>query len=374
VPVAASGTPIRVGWINIQGGASSSQPNTTVGARAAAAYVNGELGGIEHRPIQLVECFTDTTAESSLKCANQMVQSRVIAVLLGQDSNSGDIARVVTQAGLPYIAYTGNSTQELTLPGAFSLTGGTGAQIAALATYSKQKSYKKVAIVTLDSPAAIAVTQTLGGLVFKNAGVGLQVIRVARGTADMTPQVQAARDGGADAVGVVGTGTFCTTFLNAASAVAPGLPLEGVAPCAATSVTSVSPPDAVARFVIPQLFRLDGDDATLTEYRRVISKYGSKDVLGDPLTVYGYGVILALHGFLQNLTGDLAPTNIISAIKTTPNVPLPLAPGLTMTCDGSLIKSLPNVCSVGAFVYGFKANGTPNFLFQTDTKTLFATP
>jgi branched-chain amino acid transport system substrate-binding protein len=363
-----------VGWINIQGGASSSQPNTTAGARAAVAYINAELGGIGGRPMQLVECFTDTSPESSLKCANQMVQSNVVAVLLGQDSNSGDIARVVTGAGLPYLVYTGNSTEELTLHGAFSLTGGTGAQIAALAAYSKSKGYKKVAVLTIDSPAAIAVTQTLGGMVFKNAGVELQVVRVARGTADMTPQVQAARDNHADALGVVGTGSFCTTFLNAASAVAPGIPLEGVAPCAASTVTSVSPPDAVARFVIPQLFRLDGNDPTLTEYQRVITKYATRDTLGDPLTVYGYGAIRALASFLHNTGTDLTPATIITTIKTTSGVPLPLAPGITMNCDGTLIKTLPNVCSVGAFVYGFKNNGSPNYLFQTDTKSLFATP
>jgi branched-chain amino acid transport system substrate-binding protein len=302
------------------------------------------------------------------------VQSNVVAVLLGQDSNSGDVAKAVTTAGLPYLTYTGNSAQELTLPGAFSLTGGTGAQIAALGAYAKSKGYKKVGMLTIDSPAAIAVAQQLGGLVFKNAGVGLQVIRVARSTADMTPQVQAARDAGADSLGVVGTGTFCAAFLSAASAVAPGIPLLGVAPCAAKAVTSVSPPEAVARFVIPQLFRVDGNDPGVLLYQRVMAKYGSRAALGDPLTAYGYGAIIALTGFLHGATGALTPANVITAIKTTPNIPLPLAPGLTLNCDGTIIKTLPNICSVGAFVYGFKADGTPTFLFQTDTKSLFATP
>ena len=63
-------------------------------------------------------------------------------------------------------------------------------------------------------PAAITGAEQLGGLVFKNAGVGYKVIPVNPGTADVTPQLQAAVSWGAKAIGLTGDVTLCSSFLK----------------------------------------------------------------------------------------------------------------------------------------------------------------
>ena len=56
---AASGEPVRIGYANTE----AIIPEATVGARAAVEYVNAELGGIQGRPIELVECQVNTAED-----------------------------------------------------------------------------------------------------------------------------------------------------------------------------------------------------------------------------------------------------------------------------------------------------------------------
>jgi branched-chain amino acid transport system substrate-binding protein len=300
----------------------------------------------------------------------------VVAVLLGQDTDPGDIAKIAIGAGLPYAVFTGNSTQELTLKGAFSFTGGTGAGIGAMAAYAKKMGYRNVAAITINSPAAIAVTQALGGIAFKKAGVGLKVIPVSVGTADMTPQVQAALSGGANALVVVGATTFCTAFFNAVAAVAPQTPRMGVPPCATQNVLSTSPAAAVNGLVVPLPFRLDDtSDPSVATYDRVTKQYSTNTTLaGDPEGGYGYATVLAFVNIMKaDLSGsDVTPTALLAALSKANGIPLPLAPGLTLTCNGTVLPSLPNICSAGVYMYKLSSNRKSQFVYQTNAAPLFA--
>src|ERR1700756_623684 len=63
--VAATGTPVRVGLINDEGGTASSWPEIRIGAQAAIEYANQYLGGIAGRPVQLDTCESRGTPASS---------------------------------------------------------------------------------------------------------------------------------------------------------------------------------------------------------------------------------------------------------------------------------------------------------------------
>src|SRR3546814_12667163 len=70
-------------------------------------------------------------------------------------------------------------------------------------------------MVVIDVPSATQAAEALGGIVFGKAGVEYEVITAPPGTLDLTPQLQAAVDSGADAIGLTGDVTFCTSFLQA---------------------------------------------------------------------------------------------------------------------------------------------------------------
>ena len=69
---------------------------------------------------------------------------------------------------------------------------GLGFALAGPAGVARDNGVKNAAVLVTDVPAASGPVQSVGGAFYKNAGVTLDVVPVPPGTADMTPQVQAA--------------------------------------------------------------------------------------------------------------------------------------------------------------------------------------
>src|SRR4029077_4136488 len=62
-------TPVVIGYVNEEGGVPAF-PEATQGIDAAAAYINGELGGIQGHPIQLEKCSVQVEADGQ-RCGTQ---------------------------------------------------------------------------------------------------------------------------------------------------------------------------------------------------------------------------------------------------------------------------------------------------------------
>jgi branched-chain amino acid transport system substrate-binding protein len=214
-PNKATGTAVSVGLISDGGsGAIGTAALVEAGAKMATSYMNDYQGGIGGHVVKLVICQNQETPAGGQNCANQMVQDKVVAVVVPFTGEGAAEVPTVTAAGIPWITLSGASTQELTTSGAFALTGGFPATLGAYALHAKDKGFKKLAMLVSNVPAAIQGAEALGSLVFKNAGVGFKVIPVAPGAADQTPQLQSAVSYGADAIGIVGDVTLCSSFLK----------------------------------------------------------------------------------------------------------------------------------------------------------------
>lgn len=96
------GPPVKVGFLNPSGGPVP-QPGADTGATAAVDYVNGQLGGIGGRPLELVSCDTDTTPESATSCANTFVEEGVVAVMDGFNLSSSATLPVLSSAKIPLV-------------------------------------------------------------------------------------------------------------------------------------------------------------------------------------------------------------------------------------------------------------------------------
>ena len=124
-------------------------------------------------------------------------------------------------------------------------------------------------------PAAIQGAQALGGIVFKAAGVGFTVIPVNSGTADMSPQMQSAVSGGADAVGMVGDVTFCSSFLQAYNTLGLKLPRYVLSTCQDPSILDSATLDkALAGSYITTTTQASKSDLAI--YGAIIKKYAPK--------------------------------------------------------------------------------------------------
>ncbi|MFI6271789.1 ABC transporter substrate-binding protein [Micromonospora zamorensis] len=97
-----SRSPIVVGFLNPSGGPVP-QPGTDTGVKAALSYINGEFGGINGHPLEVVSCDTDTTPERAQSCANMFVEKKVVAVMDGYNLSSSATLPTLTAAQIPLV-------------------------------------------------------------------------------------------------------------------------------------------------------------------------------------------------------------------------------------------------------------------------------
>jgi branched-chain amino acid transport system substrate-binding protein len=356
---AATGSPVTIGLISDGGGSSAIGTAALVnqGAQAAVKYVNADLGGLEGHKVTLYVCENQSTPAGGQSCANDMVQKGVVAVVEPFTGQGQTEVPTIVGAGIPYITISGASTAELTSPGAYALEGGFPAYLGAMALSAKQHGIKKVAFLVSNVPAAIQGAQALGGIVFKAAGVGLDVIPVDPGTADVTPQLQSAVSSGANAVGMIGDVTLCSSFLKGYATLDLKLPRYVLSTCQDPSIEKSATLDKVlaGSYITTTTKTSKADNA---EYATIIHKFlpkvnPSADVSSNQAS--GVTPVLALANIMKSSTQPVTAAGIKQTIATDKNVVIPLSGGLTFTCNGTAIPLLKSVCGSAAAIGVIKA-------------------
>lgn len=344
----ATGTPVKVGLINNEGSSPQSEPSVGDAAEAAAAYANAELGGIGGHPIQVIRCGENEDNASATACANQMVQDNVAVVVIGSTGFGAVMVPIIAKAGIPYVSVTGSATQELTTPGTFMWSGGYEATLTGFAKYAAQHGYKKVTAFVVNVPAAIAGAQQLGTPLFKAQGVSLTIEGVPSGVPDATSQVTAGLSGNPGAAIIIADEGTCTSVLKALNVVNPSLPAMGITSCLTTSATQALG-NAMNGVKIFGASAPQADDSEAKLYQYVMAKWAPK---ANPTgyTVTGYQSMLGLVRATAGLSGAATPASITAAIKAAKDVPLPAAAGLSFSCNGKALPTLPSVCSLGEVV------------------------
>ena len=75
--------PVKVGFIGINDGPIAALPELLQATETAVEFVNAELGGVDGHPIELVPCSVSLSPESSQRCAREVLEADVVAVLGG---------------------------------------------------------------------------------------------------------------------------------------------------------------------------------------------------------------------------------------------------------------------------------------------------
>ena len=121
----ATGEPIKIGFQNPEGDPNGSFPEYSASARAAADYINTELGGLGGRPIELVVCEMAISPDASQRCANELVAEGVELVVSGL-SFFGNHISILNGAGVPVIVGTPITVADFTSPDTFAIGAGGG--------------------------------------------------------------------------------------------------------------------------------------------------------------------------------------------------------------------------------------------------------
>lgn len=337
----------------------------------AVAYANAYKGGLDGHKINLVVCQNQESPAGGQACANQLVQDKVVAVVLPFTGQGATEVPTITKAGIPYISLSGASNQELMTPGAYDLTGGYPATLGAYALSAKAHGYSKFAMLVSNVPAAIQGAELLGGLVFKNAGVGYKVIPVNPGTADVTPQLQAAVSWGAKAIGLTGDVTLCSSFLKGYQTLGLNEPKYVLTTCLDPSIFSTLATELGGSYIDTTSNASPADDAL---YAGITKKF-APSVNPNPNTsanqAAGLIPVLSLLNIMAGYTGPVTPAAIKGQLALSTQRTVPFSGGISFLCNGAAIPLLPSVCSAQSAVGTVSSTGAISGLQTYNPSALF---
>jgi branched-chain amino acid transport system substrate-binding protein len=361
-PNPATGSPIVIGTTNAGKTTAIDTSNQQVSAESAAKYANDYLGGINGHKIVVKRCDHQNTPSIEADCANQFIQAGAAAVAEG----AGDDVTIKTlsDAGTPLVMSVGASAVALSAPDVFSV-GNPLFVYGGPAAYAKTQGVKKAALLVIDVPGASGPAKVLGPKFFKAAGIDLQVITIAPGTADMAPQVATADAAGATFYYVLGDITFDTSAIKAIKAGAPTAKISAYG-TGISADGSKSIPGGYEGVTALLSNNLDPTTEEFKLYSAVLAKYGGV-VEGQGASGY-----TAMMGLIRALNAGKAagttPADALAAIKAAPAVPVPLTQGATFQCTGTVIASSPNICSTaGTIAAGTAAGGLEDYKLLDDT-------
>ncbi|MCZ0913057.1 ABC transporter substrate-binding protein [Gordonia amicalis] len=362
---AATGDPIKIGFITPEGGAVTT-PMVREGGEAAVEYLNNNGGGIGGHKIDLVVCKQqEEPASATTKCANQMVEEKVSVVVSPLGAQGAVMLPIVAGAGIPYVAQAPVSQAEMATPGSFMLSGGIVAVLAGQAATAAKDGLKKVSLIIGDSGDAAASVKALGDPMFQRAGVALNVVTIPTGAADLTPQITAGLADNPDAVSILGDTRQCISVLKTLQTVAPDAKKYLIASCLDKPVLDAVGNEAVSGSKAFTTVNLSSDDPSVTQYRSVMAQY-APDTDPAGLAYIGYQVVAAL-GELNGLDGTVDAQTFKKALAGAKDVPLPAAPGITFTCDGKAFPPLTSLCSKAILVSDVTADAKLENTVATNT-------
>jgi branched-chain amino acid transport system substrate-binding protein len=373
-PDPATGAPVTIGMISDGGsGTVGTSPLVEQGAKMAVAWANAYRGGLGGRKITLFICENQSTPAGGEDCANQMVQKGVVAVVEPFTGQGPTEVPIIVKAGIPYLTLSGSTTEETTTKGAYSITGGLPGTLAADAAVAKSKGYKKFAMLTVNVPEATQPTDTLGVQAFKKAGVGFKSIPVNLGTADITPQLESAVQWGAQAIGMTGDLTLCSSFFKAYQTLGLTLPRYVLSTCVDPSIINSSLDSVMAGSIISSPGVTSSPD--YATYAAMTKKYASGVNPSPNVSTNqsdGASAVWTLINAMKGFHGAVTKASVNKQIETAKDVVEPLSDGATFTCNGKVIPSLPSVCSVATQIGTLKANGQAKDLKTINAAALFS--
>jgi branched-chain amino acid transport system substrate-binding protein len=241
----------------------------------------------------------------------------------------------------------------------YVLSNGLASSFAAPAALAKQLGAKRAAILVIDVPAAAGPAQQLDPIFFKNAGIPIDVVAIAPGTADMTPQVQAEISKGTDFMEVLGDVSFCTSALKAMKTLDYTGNVSIIAQCEDTgSYQGIS--GGYAGDYETTVASTLTSDPDVAIYEAAMAKYASgTGPFANGVTQGGFAVVLGFARSVKGLSAAPTSANIEAAITSMAPATMPFGAGGTFQCNGKQLSIAPDVCSSGALSAKLDTQGAP---------------
>ena len=357
----AKGAPVKIGFITDDQTASTDNSIETPVADATVAWLNDYWGGVGGRPIELVRCVSSGDPSKTGDCANLLIQEGVAAVVVGSNQFFQNLWTPLHAAGIPVFSFATGITNVLADPDSTFILGPGSAGLMNMNIGAGKKSKgKEVTVVAIDVPAATQFYKDVAPEQFDDAGLDMELVPIAAGTADMTPQMQrVASDNPKGVVFVLGNDSFCIAAFNGLRTAGYEGTITTITQCLSDATRTAVPADFLEGMQITATAPLDTPkDPSMKQYYAVLDKYGASDV--DKTRTTGVAMFQGMAGLgvaTQNLKGEPTAGSISAAAKAMPWSVLPGTGGVHVRCSGQADPAQPAVCGRGSLVATLNAEG-----------------
>jgi branched-chain amino acid transport system substrate-binding protein len=359
----ATGTPVKIGLITNGGqcnGCSNGDDEPV--ARATVEWLNAHMKGLAGHPITLDVCVDANDPGKTTDCANQMIRDNVAAVVVGASGVVGTTWNVLHNAKIPLITNSTTNTPMLDDTQSTFVLNDPGANTVAFPIgVAKQAGAKKVSVIVVDVPAATDIYKA-GKAQFTQAGLDVQIVPVALGTADMTPQAQQVVSNNPDGVVmIVGQDSFCIPAIQGLESLGFHGTIATISYCVTDAMRKAIPSNVVKGIQLSSIAPInDNSNPMMQQYAAVLDTYAKGKNI-DPNGSVGIGTyqaVAALSTGTAGLTGAVTPASVTTALKTMQNAKL-LPSGLYFRCNGNAVPSEPGACSAGVLAATLDSKGYP---------------
>ena len=171
----ATGDPIKIGYANSE----ALLPESTIGLNTAVEYVNAELGGIQGRPIEIVECQVNTV-EDGAACGAQFANDDSITLVLTGVILYGNADFYEALNGKkPILIGNGLTTDDFLTAAGVSFTAGSTGVIQGLAKYTIETLQPATAaVINVDNAGGNAAANVLLKPAFDAAGIATSIVPI----------------------------------------------------------------------------------------------------------------------------------------------------------------------------------------------------
>ncbi|MDE3205068.1 MAG: ABC transporter substrate-binding protein [Acidobacteriota bacterium] len=347
-PNAASGSPLKVGYITDGQNGSINNLTEVPAAQAAVKYVNAYLGGVAGHVLSLDVCNNGDTPSGATDCVNQMITDKVPVVLYNVDGQGETTYGGLSKAGVPVMAYGSIAQNELTGKLSYIVTNGLATAFAGPAAIAQSVKAKRAAVFVTNVPAAAGPVQALDPIIYKNAGVPLDVVPVAPSTPDLTPEVQAELGKGVDFIAMVGDVSFCTSVVKAEKTLNFTGTTVLIAQCLASG-SSAGIPGGYTGMKVVTAATTDPTNPDVKLYVAAMKAYASGTApFANGVTSGGWATVISFANAMKGLNGTPSSASIEAAFSSMAPEPIPFGNGTTFQCNGKQVSITPAVCSTGA--------------------------
>ncbi|MCK9875835.1 ABC transporter substrate-binding protein [Frankia sp. Ag45/Mut15] len=356
----ASGAPVKIGLISDGKGPSA---DTSIELRAAAAtvrFLNEHRSGIGGRPIQLLTCETANDPNKGTDCANQVIEQKAVAVVVGASAVSQQIWTPLHAAKVPVLLFSTALPEQLQdAQSTFALSDPTGVTISGILPLAAKAKTRNLTGVIIDVPPALAQFKGTGAAALTKAGISFKVIPVPLGTADMTPQLQSLSGSAPGVIEIVGNDGFCISAFNALRTSGFTGPFFVNSQCITDATRKAVPAETLERVTMNASAPVGVDNPSTRLYKAVVAAYGKNVKIDDSSGMNMFAELNAFQVALADIKGEVTPATVISTFKSMPEKEIPGSGGLRFRCSGKAYPATPAVCSRGGLTAQLDGEGQP---------------